>query len=118
PPGCRSRRRTGLSREPVPRRTGSEARMSAVLAVPAVAVLSVRGATKRFGAVTALDGVDLDVYPGEVLALLGDNGAGKSTLIKCCCGALRLDSGSIAMDGVEVTIHSPSHARALGIEAV
>jgi D-xylose transport system ATP-binding protein len=92
--------------------------MSAMPASPALAVLSVRGATKRFGAVTALDGVDLDVYPGEVLALLGDNGAGKSTLIKCCCGALRLDSGSIAMDGVEVTIHSPSHARALGIEAV
>jgi D-xylose transport system ATP-binding protein len=92
--------------------------MSAMPATPALAVLSVRGATKRFGAVTALDGVDLDVYPGEVLALLGDNGAGKSTLIKCCCGALRLDSGSIAMDGVEVAIHSPSHARALGIETV
>lgn len=92
--------------------------MSAVLASPSVAVLSVRGATKRFGAVTALDGVDLDLYPGEVLALLGDNGAGKSTLIKCCSGALRLDSGSIAMDGVEVAIHSPKDAQALGIETV
>ena len=92
--------------------------MSAVLARPSVAVLSVRGATKRFGAVTALDGVDLDLYPGEVLALLGDNGAGKSTLIKCCSGALRLDSGSIAMDGVEVAIHSPKDAQALGIETV
>ena len=92
--------------------------MSAVLAVPAVAVLSVRGATKRFGAVTALDGVDLDLYRGEVLALLGDNGAGKSTLIKCCSGALRLDSGSISMDGAEVTIHSPRDAQALGIETV
>jgi ABC-type sugar transport system ATPase subunit len=92
--------------------------MSAVLATPAVAALSVRGATKRFGAVTALDGVDLDVHRGEVLALLGDNGAGKSTLIKCCSGALRLDSGTIAMDGVEVSIHSPHDARALGIETV
>lgn len=92
--------------------------MSAVLASPAVAVLSARGATKRFGAVTALEGVDLDVYRGEVLALLGDNGAGKSTFIKCVSGALRLDSGSIAMDGVEVTIHSPRDARALGIETV
>ena len=92
--------------------------MSAVLAVPAVAVLSVRGATKRFGAVTALDGVDLDLYRGEVLALLGDNGAGKSTLIKCCSGALRLDSGSISMDGAEMTIHSPRDAQALGIETV
>ncbi len=92
--------------------------MSALLAAPAVAVLSVRGATKRFGAVTALDGVDLDLYSGEVLALLGDNGAGKSTLIKCCSGALRLDGGSISMDGAEVTIHSPRDAQALGIETV
>ena len=53
-----------------------------------------------------------------MLALLGDNGAGKSTLIKCCSGALRLDSGSISMDGVEVAIHSPRDAQALGIETV
>jgi ABC-type sugar transport system ATPase subunit len=92
--------------------------MSAPLSTPAVAALSVRSATKRFGAVTALDGVDLDVHSGEVLALLGDNGAGKTTLIKCCSGALRLDAGSILMDGVEVTIHSPRDARALGIETV
>jgi D-xylose transport system ATP-binding protein len=80
--------------------------------------LSVRNATKRYGAVTALDGVDLDVHHGEVLALLGDNGAGKSTLIKCCSGAVRLDSGTIAMDGVPVAIHAPTDARALGIETV
>ena len=92
--------------------------MSAVLAAPALAALSVRGATKRFGAVTALNGVDLDLYDGEILALLGDNGAGKSTLIKCCSGALRLDSGTISMGGVEVSIHSPRDARALGIETV
>jgi D-xylose transport system ATP-binding protein len=92
--------------------------MSALLAPPAASVLSVRGATKRFGAVTALDSVDLDLYRGEVLALLGDNGAGKSTLIKCCSGALRLDSGTISMDGAAVTIHSPRDAQALGIETV
>jgi ribose transport system ATP-binding protein len=92
--------------------------MSAVLADTSVAVLAVRGATKRFGGVTALDGVDLDVNSGEVLALLGDNGAGKSTLIKCVSGALRLDSGTIAVDGVEASIHSPTDARALGIETV
>jgi ABC-type sugar transport system ATPase subunit len=68
--------------------------------------------------VTALDAVDLDLYQGEVLALLGDNGAGKSTLIKCCAGALRLDSGTISMSGSEVSIHSPRDARALGIETV
>ncbi|HZY07985.1 MAG TPA: ATP-binding cassette domain-containing protein, partial [Ilumatobacteraceae bacterium] len=62
------------------------------------AALSVRGATKRFGAVLALDDVDLDVHHGEVVALLGDNGAGKSTLIKCISGVHRLDAGSIALD--------------------
>jgi D-xylose transport system ATP-binding protein len=86
--------------------------------VEAPPVLTIRDATKRFGSVTALDGVDLDVHAGEVVALLGDNGAGKSTLIKCIAGAVRLDSGSIEMDGVPVTIHSPNDARALGIETV
>jgi D-xylose transport system ATP-binding protein len=80
--------------------------------------LAVRGATKRFGAITALDGVDLDVRRGEVLALLGDNGAGKSTLIKCISGAHKLDAGTIEMNGQHVTIHAPSDARALGIETV
>jgi D-xylose transport system ATP-binding protein len=81
-------------------------------------VLTIRGATKRFGAVTALDGVDLEIRRGEVLALLGDNGAGKSTLIKCISGVERLDAGSIEMDGEPVTIHSPAAARSLGIETV
>jgi D-xylose transport system ATP-binding protein len=80
--------------------------------------LSIRDATKRFGAVTAIDHVDLDVERGEVVALLGDNGAGKSTLIKCISGAHRLDGGTIAMDGQKVTIHSPTDARAVGIETV
>ena len=81
-------------------------------------VLAVRGATKRFGAVVGLDDVDLDVNAGEVLALLGDNGAGKSTLIKCLSGALRLDRGTIEMDGRRVTVNSPVDAQALGIETV
>ena len=80
--------------------------------------LAVRGATKRFGAVLALDGVDLEVRPGEVVALLGDNGAGKSTLIKCISGVHRRDAGSIEMGGEPVTPHSPAAARMLGIETV
>ena len=89
-----------------------------MIAPPTTPVLAVRGATKRFGAVVALDGVDLELHRGEVLALLGDNGAGKSTLIKCISGVHRLDSGSIEMDGEVVSIHSPAAARALGIETV
>jgi ABC-type sugar transport system ATPase subunit len=82
------------------------------------AALSVRAATKRFGAVLALDSVDLDVHYGEVLALLGDNGAGKSTLIKCVTGVHRLDEGDITIDGRPAHITSPAAARALGIETV
>jgi ABC-type sugar transport system ATPase subunit len=82
------------------------------------AVLAVRGATKRFGAVVGLDGVDVDVHAGEVLALLGDNGAGKSTLIKCLSGALQLDRGVIEMDGRRVALHSPAAAHDFGIETV
>jgi D-xylose transport system ATP-binding protein len=82
------------------------------------AVLAIRGATKRFGAVVGLDGVDVEVAAGEVLALLGDNGAGKSTLIKCLSGALALDRGVIEMDGRPVSIHSPADAHGLGIETV
>jgi D-xylose transport system ATP-binding protein len=82
------------------------------------AALTVAGAVKRFGAVVALDGVDLAVGYGEVLALLGDNGAGKSTLIKCISGIYRLDAGTITLDGQQVEIGSPPQARALGIETV
>jgi len=81
-------------------------------------VLSVRGATKRFGSVLALDDVDMDVSRGEILALLGDNGAGKSTLIKCISGLHHLDSGSIRLDGRETAIRSPADARFAGIETV
>jgi ABC-type sugar transport system ATPase subunit len=83
-----------------------------------MSVLAVRGGSKRFGAVVGLDDVDVEVRGGEVLALLGDNGAGKSTLIKCLSGALRLDRGTIELDGKRVTIHTPADARAFGIETV
>ncbi len=81
-------------------------------------LLTVRQGTKRFGGVLALDSVDIDVYPGQVLAILGDNGAGKSTLIKCMSGVHRLDGGVIKVDQQPVHIHSPADARALGIETV
>ena len=81
-------------------------------------LLAVRNATRRFGAVTALDDVSLDLHAGEVVALLGDNGAGKSTLIKCVSGALRLHGGTIEIDGRPATLSSPAAARALGIETV
>ena len=82
------------------------------------AVLSARGMVKTFGRVIGLDGVDLDLYPGEVLAIIGDNGAGKSTLIKCLSGAYTLDSGQLTLDGRPVTFRVPQDAREAGIETV
>jgi D-xylose transport system ATP-binding protein len=80
--------------------------------------LRVTGATKRFGAVLALDDVSLEVCRGEVLALLGDNGAGKSTLIKCVSGVHRLDAGRIEVGGRHTVMTRPAVARAAGIETV
>ena len=81
-------------------------------------VLSARGMIKTYGPVVALDGVDLDLYAGEVLAVIGDNGAGKSTLIKCPTGAEIADLGTIAVDGREVSFAKPQDAREAGIETV
>jgi len=81
-------------------------------------VLAARGLVKRFGKVVGLDGVDLELYPGEVLAVIGDNGAGKSTLIKCLTGALVPDTGQIRLDGRAVQFRRPQDAREAGIETV
>jgi fructose transport system ATP-binding protein len=81
-------------------------------------VLSARGLVKRFGHVTALDGTDFDLYPGEILAVIGDNGAGKSTLIKTLSGALQPDEGEVRLAGERVHFRSPLDARRAGIETV
>ena len=81
-------------------------------------VLSARGLVKTFGRVVGLDGVDVDLYRGEVLAVIGDNGAGKSTLIKALTGALIPDSGEIRLDGQVVHFRRPQDAREAGIETV
>jgi simple sugar transport system ATP-binding protein len=89
-----------------------------VTASGAPEALRAEGIVKRFGALTALDGVDLHVRQGEVLGLIGDNGAGKSTLVKIITGFHRPDAGTIAVEGNEVTLRSVSQARALGIQTV
>jgi ABC-type sugar transport system ATPase subunit len=81
-------------------------------------MLQVRQLTKRFGGLTAVDQVDLDVYPGEVVGLLGDNGAGKSTLIKMVSGVYRPDGGQIFFQGKEIKLGSPMDALDLGIETL
>jgi D-xylose transport system ATP-binding protein len=81
-------------------------------------VLSLRGISKSFGAVQALTDVSLDVYPGEVVALVGDNGAGKSTLVKILSGVHPQDSGTITFEDRPVSIPSPAVARELGIATV
>jgi ABC-type sugar transport system ATPase subunit len=83
-----------------------------------VPVISVRGITKHFGSVQALRGVDLDVYTGEVVGLVGDNGAGKSTLVNILSGAFQPNAGSILVDGHRVIFSSAVEARRLGIETV
>ena len=73
---------------------------------------------KRYGRVTALDQCDFDLYPNEILAVIGDNGAGKSTLIKAICGAVTPDEGEIRLDGKIVHFKTPLEARNAGIETV
>lgn len=84
----------------------------------ATPVLSGRGLVKVFGHVVGLDGVDVDIYAGQVLAVIGDNGAGKSTLIKCLTGAMIPDAGTITRDGQEISFRRPQDARDAGIETV
>jgi len=84
----------------------------------AVPLVEMRGISRAFGGVAALQNVDLAVYRNEVVALLGDNGAGKSTLIKILAGALAADTGETLLDGRKVSIDSPRDAKDLGIETV
>ncbi|QKD06613.1 sugar ABC transporter ATP-binding protein [Mesorhizobium loti R88b] len=81
-------------------------------------ILTARGLVKRYGRVTALDNADFDLYPGEILAVIGDNGAGKSSLIKAISGAAAPDEGEIRLEGKPVAFKSPMEAREAGIETV
>ena len=81
-------------------------------------IFQATGLVKRYGPVTALNGVDFDLYPGEILAVIGDNGAGKSTLIKVLAGAVQPDEGEIRLDGEVVHFNSPLAARRLGIQSL
>ncbi|MFY1679323.1 ATP-binding cassette domain-containing protein [Streptomyces sp. WMMC905] len=86
--------------------------------MPVTPVLALRGVSKRFGAVQALAGVDLEVCAGEVVALVGDNGAGKSTLVKTIAGVHPVDEGLVEWEGRAVSIGRPQDARSLGIATV
>ena len=84
----------------------------------APAILEARGLMKRFGHVVALNGADFELYPDEIVAIIGDNGAGKSTLVKSLSGALNPDAGEIRLEGEPVHFRSPRDARGVGIETV
>ena len=81
-------------------------------------IVQAKGLVKSYGRVVALDNANLELYPGEVLGVIGDNGAGKSTLIKCFSGAVIPDQGEIFIDGEQVHLHSPSDSMEAGIETV
>ena len=81
-------------------------------------ILTACRVSKFFGGLTAVDQVDFEVYPGEVVALLGDNGAGKSTLIKCISGVYHPEQGEVMFEGHDITGHSPADVRNRGIETI
>lgn len=81
-------------------------------------LLKVAGLSKTFGGLQALESIDLEVWPGEVVGLVGDNGAGKSTLVRCIAGVYTPDAGEVLVDGVPMPAHSPKAANELGIEVV
>jgi ABC-type sugar transport system ATPase subunit len=81
-------------------------------------ILEVKNLVKTYGRVIALDGANLELFPGEVLAIVGDNGAGKSTLIKCITGAESADSGTIHLNGIKSNFEKVQDSRLAGIETV
>ena len=81
-------------------------------------IIKVRGLMKRYGTVVAMNGADFDLYPGEILGVIGDNGAGKSTMIKALSGAVTPDHGSMELEGKPIHFRSPDDARKAGIETV
>ena len=81
-------------------------------------LVELRDMSISFGGIKAVDHVTVDLYPGEVVGLLGHNGAGKSTLIKCLSGAYKADAGQILINGAEVEINNPRDARAQNIETI
>jgi fructose transport system ATP-binding protein len=81
-------------------------------------ILTARGLSKNYGRVVALDRTDFDLYPGEVLGVIGDNGAGKSTMIKAISGAITPDDGEIMLEGKRIQFRSPMEARLSGVETV
>jgi fructose transport system ATP-binding protein len=88
------------------------------VAVDRQPIIEARGLIKTFGRVVGLDGTDFELYPGEVLAVIGDNGAGKSTLVKVLSGAMVADAGEMLVHGEPVVFRRPQDARAAGIETV
>ena len=81
-------------------------------------LVDIRGVHKAFGGVHAVENANLNVYPGEVVALLGHNGAGKSTLMKMLAGAYPIDSGEVRVEGKPAHITNPAESQALGIETI
>jgi simple sugar transport system ATP-binding protein len=106
--------------EPQPPAGASSGETASPAAIAAVGPLAMRGEkiVKRFGAVTALDGVSFTLGEGEILGILGDNGAGKSTLVKILTGFHQQTEGTLYVNGQETLLRSVDHARALGIECV
>src|SRR5258707_8756801 len=81
-------------------------------------LVELRNIRKAFGGVVAVDSVSVNLFPGEVVAVLGHNGAGKSTLMKMLAGAYPIDSGEVCIDGETARIGSPADSQALGIETI
>ena len=106
------------AKKPAARSTRVVAKAVPVAVIKQEPLLTTRNLVKRYGRVTALDHANFDLYPNEILAVIGDNGAGKSTLIKAICGAVTPDEGEIRMNGEVLHFKSPLDARKAGIETV